>query len=378
MMENELTTLLKKLVAIPSISPDDAGCQDYLIERLEKCGFNITKFPAGKVSNFWAEHGDGDTCFAFAGHTDVVPVGEVASWDTPPFQPTIKENVLYGRGAADMKSGLAAMVLACERFVKDNPNHPGRIGLLITSGEDGDHYNDGTPVVMKELKQLRRHIDYCVIGEPSSHAKVGDVVRVGRRGSLNVDLKVIGKQGHVAYPEQVINPNHLLGKLITALCEEKWDDGNEFFPATSMQITNIQAGTGASNVVPESAAITFNFRFSSELDADTLEQRVRDIVAKHCEQHELTFTLSGNPFLTQHGKLTKAVTTSIEAIVGYTPELSTSGGTSDGRFIAPYGVEVVELGPVNATIHKVNECVDLQELTQLFRIYCHIVDEILK
>jgi succinyl-diaminopimelate desuccinylase len=376
-MKNELMTLLTTLINKPSISPDDAGCQDYLCTRLAHAGFRITRLPSGPVENFWAEHGESGPCLAFAGHTDVVPSGAREAWNTPPFTATQQGNKLYGRGAADMKGGLSAMVLACENFIHSNPNHHGRLGLLITSGEEGDDYQDGTPVVMEYLAAQQQKIDYCVIGEPSSQHKIADTLRIGRRGSLSAKLRVLGKQGHVAYPQQVINPIHLASRMITALTAHSWDQGNEFFPPTSLQITNFNAGTGTGNIVPAHSSIDFNFRYSAVLDANTIEQQVRRILNTISPDYELSFHLSGEPFLTQTGALITATVDSIQAELGYKPELSTSGGTSDGRFIAPFGVEVIELGPSNATIHQVNEHIDITELEPLTRIYQRIIHALL-
>lgn len=370
-------TLLKTLIEKPSTTPNDAGCQDLLIDLLTEAGFRITRLPQGQVENFWAEHGDSGPCLAFAGHTDVVAAGDLSLWDHDPFKPTIKDNTLYGRGAADMKSGLSAMVCAAIDFVTSNPNHNGRLGLLVTSGEEGDDYLDGTPVVMKHLYDHNQAIDYCVIGEASSHKKIADTLRVGRRGSLSGTLTIQGKQGHVAYPELVINPIHQIGTVIQNLAAEVWDQGNEHFPPTSLQITDIHAGDGSSNVVPSQAQIKFNFRYSSESQYEDLQTRVAKIVEHTTQDYTLEFRLSGEPFLTADGQLIQAACHAIQSECGYEAQLSTGGGTSDGRFIAPYGVEVIELGPINASIHKVNECIDLDDLETLQRLYLKIVSALL-
>lgn len=372
-----VTELASELINVASITPNDENCQAILIQRLSQLGFTITELPQGKVSNFWAQRGDAKPLFAFAGHTDVVPAGNAEDWHTPPFVATEKDGFLHGRGAADMKGSLAAMVIACERFIAEHPNHQGSIGFLVTSAEEGDDYLDGTPVVMQHLLKHNNVMDYCIVGEPSSQTHTGDMIKVGRRGSLSGRLSVHGKQGHVAYPHLADNPIHTAARLQAALIAEHWDDGNAFFPATSLQITNIHGGTGAGNVIPANVVIDFNFRFSTEVTELELRDRVTSVADKHSSNYHIDWTLSGHPFLTEHGKLLPAITASIEEITQLTPELSTTGGTSDGRFIAPYDVEVVEFGPSNATIHQVDECIRIADLEILTDCYQRILSKLL-
>jgi succinyl-diaminopimelate desuccinylase len=364
------------LIRRASQTPDDAGCQELLADRLAPLGFTCRSMPFAEVSNLWAVRGSSGPLFVFAGHTDVVPTGPLDQWDSPPFEPTLRDGYLYGRGAADMKSSLAAMVVATERFLARHPDHPGRIGFLITSDEEGPAVG-GTRAVMEQLKREGTQLDYCVVGEPSSSTAVGDTLRVGRRGSLNGDLTVHGVQGHVAYPELAVNPIHQLAPALTELAARCWDRGNEHFPPTSWQASNIRAGTGASNVVPGTLSLAFNFRFSTEQTAAGLEQQVRDILDRHGLRYDVTWTLSGEPFVTARGALVDAVAASIRAVAGSDPILSTSGGTSDGRFIAPTGCQVVELGPCNATIHKLNERVAVAELEPLTRMYEGVLERLL-
>ncbi len=329
-----------------------------------------------EVQNLWAERGEHGPLFVFAGHTDVVPTGPESAWSSPPFEPTLRDGYLYGRGAADMKSSLAAMVVATERFCAAHPRHPGRIGFLITSDEEGPAVH-GTRAVMETLGAEGVHIDYCLVGEPSSGERLGDTVRVGRRGSLNGTLTVHGTQGHVAYPQLAENPIHRAAPALAELAATHWDDGNEHFPPTSWQASNIRAGTGASNVIPGDLTVTFNFRFCTEQTAADLERRVADILDRHGLRYSLDWSLSGEPFLTAGGALVSAVSDSISAVVGSPPALSTSGGTSDGRFIAPTGTEVVELGPCNASIHKLDERVAVADLEPLARIYQKVLERLL-
>lgn len=368
--------LARTLIARPSVTPADEGCQALLAERLQALGFVCRDMPCDAVSNLWAVRGDGEPLLVFAGHTDVVPTGPVARWSSPPFEPTLRDGFLYGRGAADMKSSLAAMVVATERFLAARPDHAGRIAFLVTSDEEGPAEH-GTRAVVDALSAAGERLDYCVVGEPSSDRALGDTVRVGRRGSLNGLLTVHGVQGHVAYPHLAENPIHRLAPALAELAATHWDDGNEHFPPTSWQASNIAAGTGAGNVIPGELTLTFNFRFCTEQTAADLEARVAEILDRHGLRYDLDWALSGRPFLTAGGPLVEAVSASIRAVTGRNPELSTSGGTSDGRFIAPTGCQVVEVGPCNATIHKVDERVAVAELEPLARIYQGILERLL-
>ncbi|MBA4503160.1 succinyl-diaminopimelate desuccinylase [Marinobacterium marinum] len=368
--------LASDLIGRPSVTPEDAGCQELMISRLEALGFKIERLPFAEVTNFWARRGDTGPVFCFAGHTDVVPTGPEEQWQFPPFEPRIEEGYLCGRGAADMKGSLAAFVTAVERFVEHHPTHKGSIALLITSDEEGPFIN-GTTRVIDHLEARNEKIDWCIVGEPSSTEKVGDIIKNGRRGSLSGTLKVRGIQGHVAYPHLVRNPIHEAAPALAELSATVWDAGNDFFPPTSFQISNIHAGTGATNVVPGEVDIAFNFRFSTEVTADELKVRVRDILDKHGLEWDIDWILSGNPFLTPAGDLVDASREAIKTIMGYDTELSTSGGTSDGRFIAPTGAQVVELGPVNATIHKINERVRASDLDDLSALYENILARLL-
>ncbi|MCP5160085.1 MAG: succinyl-diaminopimelate desuccinylase [Hahellaceae bacterium] len=368
--------LCKEFVRLPSVTPHDAGCQALLRQRLERIGFQFESLVFDDVTNCWARRGDTGPVLAFAGHTDVVPTGPLEKWDYPPFEPTIIGDTLYGRGTADMKGSLAAFVTACERFVAENPNHKGSIAFLITSDEEGPAHN-GTVKVVETLEARNEKIDWCLIGEPSSTHKVGDVIKNGRRGSLHGKLLVKGTQGHVAYPHLADNPIHRAVPALAELSTEIWDNGNEFFPATSFQITNIQSGTGATNVIPGEKHVLFNFRFSTEVTVEQLKSRVLAILDKHHLQYDLAWEVSGYPFLTAAGPLVEASVSAIREVTGLDTELSTSGGTSDGRFIAPTGAQVVELGPVNATIHKVNENTSIKDLDALSCIYERILDKLL-
>jgi succinyl-diaminopimelate desuccinylase len=374
-MEKTLA-LACELIRRPSVTPADAGCQALMMERLEALGFRTTALRFGEVDNFWAVRGASGPILVFAGHTDVVPTGPMEQWRSPPFEPTLVDGALYGRGAADMKGSLAAMLVACEDFVAAHPDHRGRIGFLITSDEEGDAV-DGTVRVMQHLQQQGEHIDWCVVGEPSSSNQLGDMIRNGRRGSLGATLTVRGIQGHIAYPQLADNPIHRALPALQALTAEVWDRGNEFFPPTSMQISNINAGTGASNVIPGSLQLRFNFRFSTEVTEQDLRRRTAAILDAHGLDYELQWALSGQPFLTSRGALVEATVASIGAVTGLVPELSTAGGTSDGRFIAPSGAQVVEVGPINATIHKLNEVVQAADLPRLAAIYQGILQRLL-
>jgi succinyl-diaminopimelate desuccinylase len=360
--------LCSELIRRASQTPDDAGCQQLLGDILARLGFVCRQLPFADVSNLWAVRGSAAPLFVFAGHTDVVPPGPAEHWATPPFEPTVRDGYLYGRGAADMKSGLAAMVVATERFLAAHADHAGSIGFLITSDEEGPAVG-GTRAVMDVLTGEGTRFDYCVIGEPSSSEVLGDTVRVGRRGSLSGELTVHGVQGHVAYPELAANPIHLLAPALAELAATRWDDGNRHFPPTSWQASNISAGTGAGNVIPGELALSFNLRYCTEQTAPGLQRRVADILDRHGLRYDLRWTSSGAPFLTARGELIDAVTASVREVGAVDPALSTSGGTSDGRFIAPTGCQVVELGVCNATIHKVNERVAVRELEPLARMY---------
>jgi succinyl-diaminopimelate desuccinylase len=369
-------TLAKDLIRRPSVTPLDEGCQTLMAERLARLGFVIEPMVFEDTTNLWARRGSEGPLFCFAGHTDVVPAGPLDKWHTPPFEPTIIDGILYGRGAADMKGSLAAMVVATERFVAAHPDHQGSIAFLITSDEEGPFIN-GTVRVIEALEARNEKIRWCIVGEPSSTKEVGDVVKNGRRGSITGDLLVRGVQGHVAYPHLADNPIHKAAPALDELASTVWDQGNDFFPPTSFQIANIQAGTGASNVIPGELHVQFNFRFSTELTDLDIRQRVETLLDSHGLDYELKWTLSGQPFLTGTGALLEATVGAIERVNGQRPALLTTGGTSDGRFIAPTGAEVIELGPVNATIHKVNECVKAEDLDLLADMYQGVLERLL-
>lgn len=368
-----------ELISRRSVTPEDAGCQQLMIERLEAIGFSVEKLRFGDVDNFWAvrnpTNGTAPT-LCFAGHTDVVPTGPESDWQAPPFEPSIKDGMLYGRGAADMKGSLAAMITAVENFVAEHPNHNGQIAFLITSDEEGIAVN-GTVKVVEWLQQQNRLPEWCLVGEPSSTNSVGDVIKNGRRGSLGCELTVKGIQGHVAYPQLADNPIHRAMPVLAALTNEVWDNGNEFFPATSFQISNINGGTGATNVIPGELNVVFNFRFSTEVTDEELRARTEAILDRHGLDYDINWNLSGQPFLTSEGALVEAAVASIQDVTGTATELSTAGGTSDGRFIAPLGTQVVELGPVNTTIHKVDECVCAEDLNTLSAIYQRMMEKLL-
>jgi succinyl-diaminopimelate desuccinylase len=368
--------LCQALLRRPSLSPDDQGCQGLLTQELQKLGFTVEAMPFGEVSNFWARRGNSGPVLCFAGHTDVVPAGNPQDWLSDPFEPTLKDGKLYGRGAADMKGSLAAMITACQRFVAEHPHHDGSIAFLVTSDEESVAI-DGTKRVIETLEARGEKITWCVVGEPSSTAATGDVIRNGRRGSLNGILRVKGQLGHVAYPQLAHNPIHGFLPALTELAAVEWDRGNAYFPPTSFQISNIHAGTGANNVIPGQLDVLFNFRFSTEQTVGQLQAATEAIFNKHYQDYELDWQLSGHPFLTPKGALVGAVCSSIQEVMGFETELSTGGGTSDGRFIAPTGAEVVEVGPVNATIHKVNEHIAVTELDALVAIYQRILEKLL-
>ena len=373
---SETISLALDLISRSSVTPDDKGCQKLMIDRLKAIGFDIENMHFDDVDNFWARRGKSGPLFAFAGHTDVVPTGPVDKWKVDPFKPEIIDGYLYGRGAADMKGSLAAMVTACERFIDEHPDHKGSIAFLITSDEEGPSIN-GTVKVIEQLENRNEKIDWCLVGEPSSTNKVGDVVKNGRRGSLSGTLTILGKQGHVAYPHLAKNPIHLTAPVIAELSTIQWDNGNEFFPPTTFQISNIHSGTGANNVIPGELQLLFNLRFSTEVTETDLKNKIESIFDKHQLNYELEWTLSGQPFLTPEGELVDAISKSIREICGYDTELSTAGGTSDGRFIAPTGAQVVELGPLNATIHQVNEHVLAADLDTLSALYKRIMEHLL-
>jgi len=364
------------LIRRQSVTPEDAGCQALIADHLRGLGFTCTDLPRGDVSNLWACRGSGGPLLVFAGHTDVVPTGPPEQWDTPPFEPTVRGEMLYGRGSADMKGSLAAMLVACEAFVAAHPQHPGRIGFLLTSDEEGPAV-DGTVKVLEQLARQGERIDWCLVGEPSSAQHLGDTIKNGRRGSLSGTLTVRGVQGHIAYPQLADNPIHRMLPALHTLASEHWDNGNDFFPPTSMQISNIHGGTGATNMIPGTASAQFNFRYSTEVTEGALRARTAALLEPFGLDYELDWHLSGAPFLTAEGALVDAAVDAVRAVTGQAPELSTAGGTSDGRFIAPTGAQVVELGPVNATIHKLNEQVRIADLPALADMYRGIMERLL-
>ncbi|AWL12119.1 Succinyl-diaminopimelate desuccinylase [Saliniradius amylolyticus] len=375
-MQNDVLALAKALINRDSVTPDDAGCQPMMAEFLKPLGFNIETLPFEDTLNMWARKGHQGPVFCFAGHTDVVPPGPLEKWISPPFKATEKDGLLYGRGAADMKGSLAAMLVATHNFVQKHPDHKGSIAFLITSDEEGPFIN-GTTRVVDTLEARNEKMDWCLVGEPSSTDKLGDVVKNGRRGSLTGFLTVKGVQGHVAYPHLAENPVHTSAAALDELARTHWDEGNEFFPPTSFQISNINGGTGAGNVIPGELEVQFNFRFSTEVTAEQLKQRVMGILDTHQLNYDLDWLLNGQPFLTAEGELVSATRAAITETCGYDTELSTAGGTSDGRFIAPTGAQVVELGPVNASIHKINEHVRIEDLRLLAKAYESILEKLL-
>jgi succinyl-diaminopimelate desuccinylase len=373
---SDTLALAKELISRPSVTPNDSGCQKILAQRLQTLGFNIESLRFGEVDNLWARRGNEGPLFVFAGHTDVVPTGPESDWRHAPFSPTEENGMLYGRGAADMKGSLAAMITATERFLAQHADHHGSIAYLITSDEEGVAI-DGTVKVVEWLQARNENIDWCLVGEPTSTDRVGDVIKNGRRGSLGATLTVRGVQGHVAYPHLAKNPVHLFAPALAELVATEWDQGNEHFPPTTFQISNIRGGTGATNVIPGELTVIFNFRFSTEVTDTQLRNHVEAVFKKHQLDYTIDWQLSGQPFLTPKGELVDAAQQAIETVCGYATELSTSGGTSDGRFIAPTGAQVLELGPLNATIHKVDEHVGLAELDTLSRIYQQILNNLL-
>lgn len=376
MPDSAVLSLAKALIARPSVTPKDEGCQELIIKRLQALGFTIERMVFEDTINLWARKGDQPPLFTFAGHTDVVPPGPLEQWHTPPFAPKIINRMLYGRGAADMKGSLAAMVVAVERFIEQNPNHNGSLSFLITSDEEGPFIN-GTTRVVDSLIARNELIDMCIVGEPSSSNWLADVIKNGRRGSITGDLIIYGIQGHVAYPDLAKNPIHQALPALAQLTNTCWDNGNDFFPPTSFQIVNINAGTGASNVIAGHCKVQFNFRFSSELTDCAIKAKVHEILDAHQLDYKLSWTLSGQPFLTEKGPLLEAAIRVISSINHKEPQILTTGGTSDGRFIATMGGQVIELGPINSTIHKANECVNIDDLEKLTLIYQQILQEVL-
>ena len=375
-MALDVIKVTKFLISRPSVTPHDKGCQEYLKKELAELGFENETMVFADTTNLWSRRNTAPPLFCFAGHTDVVPTGPVDKWKYPPFTPTEHNGYIYGRGAADMKASLAAMLVATQSFVSDYPNHKGSIGFLITSDEEGPFIN-GTTKVIDTLEARNEKIDYCIVGEPSSTKLTGDTIKNGRRGSLSADLTVLGVQGHVAYPHLVVNPIHAIGPVLSELAQTQWDKGNAYFPATSMQVSNINGGTGASNVVPGSVHMQFNFRYSTEVSAEILQASVYNILDKHNIKYTVKWTFNGLPFLTQPAELVTACVESIQEICNIQTELSTAGGTSDGRFIAPTGAQVVELGPENNTIHKIDECVNINNVKQLEKLYYQILVKLL-
>ncbi len=368
--------LAKELVSRPSVTPDDQGCQKLLADRLAAIGFENEHLRFDDTDNLWARRGTDTPLFVFAGHTDVVPTGPAANWKFPPFEPTIEAGQLYGRGTADMKGSIAAMVTACERFIAAHSSHRGSIAFLITSDEEGPAHN-GTVKVIETLEARNEKIDWCLVGEPSSTSKVCDVIKNGRRGSIGARLTIKGKQGHVAYPHLARNPIHEFAPVLKILTDTTWDEGNDFFPPTTFQVSNIHAGTGATNVIPGECVVDFNFRFSTAITDQQIRERVETLLDEFKLDYKIEWALSGQAFLTAEGKLVDATSEAIKTICGYETELSTAGGTSDGRFIAPTGAQVVELGPLNATIHQVNEHVAVDDLDTLSEVYENILQRLL-
>jgi len=370
----DLLSLLENLIAKPSITPLDEGCQTLIAQILESIHFKTQFFPKNHVNNLWAKYGESHPLLVFAGHTDVVSPGDINAWSSSPFEPTVRDGYLYGRGAADMKSSLAAMLVAAERFIHTHPNFRGSIGFLITSGEEGTESDDGTPHVMASITEQGEKVDACIVGEPSSEKQLGDTLKVGRRGSLTGYLTIHGKQGHVAYPHKAENPIHQSAKVVHTLVDTLWDKGNKFFPPTSFQITSIQADAGGNNVIPGTLKINFNFRYSPESHHEELQKLVTRILKNQKLNFSLEWQVGGLPFLSKQGPLLKAMQKSLKTVCDIQPELSTAGGTSDARFIAPYDVEVIEFGPSNKTIHQIDECIEIEELYRLVRVYESILE----
>ncbi len=376
MSETATLALTKQLIAEASVTPDDKNCQAILAERLQKIGFTIEAMNFNDTQNIWARRGNSAPLLCFAGHTDVVPSGPEEKWTSPPFEPTERDGKLYGRGTADMKTSIAAFVTACERLVAEHPEHSGSIALLITSDEEGDAY-DGTTKVVDALKARGETIDYCIVGEPTAVNRLGDTIKNGRRGSLSGNLTIKGKQGHIAYPHLAVNPVHTFAPALAELVATQWDKGNAYFPATGFQISNIQGGTGATNVSPSRLTVKFSFRFSTESTDSGLKQRVHEILDKHGLDYDLQWSLSGQPFLTEAGELTQVAQAAIAEVCGISAELSTSGGTSDGRFIKAIARELIELGPVNASIHQIDEHIELAAVPELSAVYQNIMKRLL-
>ncbi|MBL8469152.1 succinyl-diaminopimelate desuccinylase [Methyloversatilis discipulorum] len=375
-MSEATLELTRQLISTRSVTPVDGGCLETIGARLAAAGFALERIDAGGVSNLWARRGSAGPLFCFAGHTDVVPTGPLDQWNSDPFEPVVRDGMLYGRGAADMKASLAAFVTSTERFVARVPDHAGSIAFLLTSDEEGDAI-DGTVRVVEALAARGERLDYCVVGEPTSVTKLGDMIKNGRRGSLSGKLTVKGVQGHIAYPHLAKNPIHLFGPALAELAAIRWDEGNEYFPPTSWQISNIKGGTGATNVIPGTLEVLFNFRFSTASTPESLKARLVDVLERHGVEHEIVWTLGGKPYLTPRGTLVDAAEAAIRDVTGLRTELSTTGGTSDGRFIADICAQVVEIGPSNATIHKLNECVAVADIEPLSRIYENLLDRLL-
>jgi succinyl-diaminopimelate desuccinylase len=375
-MSEATLELAQQLIATRSVTPVDGGCLEVIGARLERAGFQLERIDAGGVSNLWARRGSAAPLFCFAGHTDVVPTGPLAQWHSDPFQPVIRDGMLYGRGAADMKSSLAAFVTASERFVAATPEHAGSIAFLLTSDEEGDAV-DGTVRVVQALASRGERIDYCVVGEPTAVTTLGDMIKNGRRGSLSGRLTVHGVQGHIAYPHLARNPIHDFGPALAELAATVWDEGNEYFPPTSWQVSNIHGGTGASNVIPGTLDVMFNFRFSTASTPESLKARLVEVLERHGVEHDIAWTLGGKPFLTPRGTLVEAASAAVREVTGLETELSTTGGTSDGRFIADICSQVIEIGPCNATIHKLNECVAVADIEPLSYIYQGLLERLL-
>ena len=374
---NPTLKLAIDLISLESVTPEDAGCQSLLAERLANLGFKAEEINFEDVKNIWLTHGTGNPVFAYVGHTDVVPTGPLTEWDSDPFTPEVRNDYLFGRGASDMKGSIASIVTALERFIPEHSDHEGTIGILLTSDEEGIAIN-GVKRVIDTFESRGTKIQWCLVGEPSSEHTVGDTIRPGRRGSLNSVVTIKGIQGHVAFPEKAFNPIHAASAAIDELCQVEWDQGNDYFPPTSFQIVNIHSGTGAENIIPGNLEIGFNLRFCTESTEDGLKKRVHDILDKHQLDYDIQWRLSGYPFLTENGKLLEAAISAVKDVTGIDSELSTAGGTSDGRFVAPTGAEVIELGLVNATIHKINECVKVDDLETLSKVFETILIKLFK
>ena len=376
-MTEPVRALAEALIARPSVTPEDAGCLELIAERLKPLGFSFERIDRNGTSNLWARRGTSAPLMVLAGHTDVVPTGDLTAWTSPPFEPTVRDGKLYGRGAADMKSSLAAFIVAVEQFVAANPNHPGSIAFLLTSDEEGPA-NDGTTIVVDALKARGETIQYAIVGEPTSVNRCGDMIKNGRRGSLSANLTVKGIQGHVAYPHLARNPIHIFAPALAELTETTWDKGNDYFPPTTWQISNFNAGTGATNVIPGTLNLKFNFRFSTASTAEGLKAHVEDLLQRYGVDYSIEWTLGAKPFITPDGPLADAARQAIKTVCGIDTELSTTGGTSDARFIAEIAEQIIELGPVNASIHMIDEHIDVDALPQLAGIYQQIFAQLLK